>query len=126
MNTRATVLLYGLATLFCIAFNAVYGVFGHGVSSPFMTYAFSFCLVLGVGGFLVLGRLKLADRIAFNLYNAGIVTLTVGSLLRGVLDIAGADAPYPAYYFVVGALLTVTGALLYARRAMRSADKATP
>ncbi|MER2598511.1 MAG: hypothetical protein ABTQ73_03240 [Caldilineales bacterium] len=123
MNTRRIVTLYGVATLFCIAFNAVYLRFGHGVSSPFMTYAFVFSLVLGILGFSMLGWLRLESRVAFNLYNAGIVTLTVGSLLRGVLDIAGADAPYPTYYFVVGALLVLAGGAWYGYQALQAAGR---
>lgn len=122
MNTRTTVLRYLFATVFCIGFNAVYALFGHGVSSPFMTYAFVITLVLGVAGFLALGRLKLADRLAFNLYNAGVVTLTVGSLLRGVMDIAGADTNYPVYYFIIGALLLASGGLRYLYQALHTSD----
>ncbi|MCA9935471.1 MAG: hypothetical protein H6662_16900 [Ardenticatenaceae bacterium] len=113
MNTHKTVKIYGFTTLFCIAFNYIYSLFGHGVSSPFMSYAFAFSLVLGVGGFIALGRLNVENRIAFNLYNAGIATLTVGSLLRGIIDIAGADTIYPVYYFVVGTVLVAVGGLMY-------------
>ena len=113
MNTHKTVKIYGFTTLFCIAFNYIYSLFGHGVSSPFMSYAFAFSLVLGVGGFIALGRLNVNNRIAFNLYNAGIATLTVGSLLRGIIDIAGADTIYPVYYFVVGTVLVAVGGLMY-------------
>ncbi|MBV6449425.1 MAG: hypothetical protein MHPDNHAH_00135 [Anaerolineales bacterium] len=113
MSARKTAVVYLFATLFCIALNYVYSLFGHGVSSPFMSYAFVFSLVLGVVGFLLLDRLNLNNRVAFNLYNAGIATLTVGSILRGIIDIAGADTVYPVYYFYVGAILVVAGALTY-------------
>ena len=76
MTTKTTVKIYVVTTLFCIAFNYIYSLFGHGVSSPFMSYAFVFSLVLGVIGFIVFGRLHLDNRIAFNLYNAGIVVRT--------------------------------------------------
>ena len=95
MNTKTTVKIYVFTALFCIAFNYIYSLFGHGVSSPFMSYAFVFSLVLGVVGFTVFGRLNLDNRIAYNLYNAGIATLTVGSILQGIIDIAGADAVTP-------------------------------
>ena len=113
MNTVKIVKTYIFTTLFCIVFNYVYSLFGHGVTSPFMSYAYAFSLVLGVGGFILVGQLHLENRMAFNLYNAGIATLTVGSLLRGIIDIAGADTIYPVYYFVVGAGLAVVGGLLY-------------
>ena len=113
MKTKKIVKIYVFTTLFCIVFNYIYSLFGHGVSSPFMSYAFVFSLVLGVVGFSVFDRLNLNNRIAFNLYNAGIATLTVGSVLRGVIDIAGADTTYPVYYFIVGAIFVAIGGLMY-------------
>jgi len=113
MNTKTTVKLYIFTTLFCIAFNYIYSLFGHDVSSPFMSYAFAFSLVLGVVGFTLFGRLHLDNHIAFNLYNAGIATLTVGSILRGIIDIAGADTTYPVYYFFVGTIFVAIGGLMY-------------
>ena len=113
MNTKTTIKIYGFTTIFCIAFNYIYSLFSHGVSSPFMSYAFVFSLVLGVVGFLVFGKLNLDNRIAFNLYNAGIATLTVGSILRGVIDIAGADTTYPVYYFFVGTVFVAIGGFMY-------------
>jgi hypothetical protein len=112
MNTKTTVKIYVFTTLFCIAFNYIYSLFGHGVSSPFMSYAFVFSLVLGVVGFAVFGRLNLDNRIAFNLYNAGIATLTVGSILQGIIDIAGADTTYPVWYFAVGTVFVASGGLM--------------
>ena len=112
MKTKTTVEIYVFTTLVCIAFNYIYSLFSHGVSSPFMSYAFVFSLVLGVVGFTVFGRLNLDNRIAYNLYNAGIATLTVGSILRGIIDIAGADTTYPVYYFFVGTLLIAIGGLM--------------
>jgi len=110
---KTTVKIYTFTTLFCIAFNYVYSLFGHGVSSPFMSYAFAFSLVLGVVGFTLFGRLNLDNRIAFNLYNAGIATLTVGSILRGIIDIAGADTAYPVYYFFIGTVFVAIGGIMY-------------
>ena len=78
-----------------------------------MSYAFVFSLVLGIVGFIVFGWLNLENRIAFNLYNAGIATLTVGSILRGIIDIAGADTTYPVFYFLVGTVLVAIGGLMY-------------
>lgn len=123
MSTIPTVKRYLYATIFCAAFGVVYPLFGHGVTSPFMSYAFVFSLVLGVFGFLALGWLHLENRVAYNLYNAGVATLTVGSLLRGILDIAGADAIYPLYYFIVGALLVVAGAVIYTLGGQMTNDK---
>lgn len=118
-STKNTVIVYISMTLFLIAFNFIYSLFGHGVTSPFMTYAFGFSLGLGVVGFIVIGWMHVKNRIAFNLYNAGIATLIVGSLLRGILDIAGADTSYPVYYFIVGSLFVAIGGFLYLYQKIR-------
>ena len=120
MSTKKTASTYLFTTLFCIALNYVYSLFGHGVSSPFMSYAFIFSLVLGVVGFILLGWLDLDNRVAFNLYNAGIATLTVGSILRGIIDIAGADTTYPFFYFFVGTVFVVVGGLMYFNQWIRT------
>lgn len=113
MSTKKTAVIYLFTTLFCMALNYAYSLFGHGVSSPFMSYAFIFSLVLGFVGFILLGWLDLDNRVAFNLYNAGIATLTVGSILRGIIDIAGADTTYPVFYFFTGTVFVVVGGLIY-------------
>lgn len=120
MSTKKTASTYLFTTLFCIALNYVYSLFGHGVSSPFMSYAFVFSLVLGVVGFILLGWLDLDNRVAFNLYNAGIATLTVGSILRGIIDIAGADTTYPVFYFFIGTVFVVVGGLMYFNQWIRT------
>jgi hypothetical protein len=113
LKTKKTVIIYSAITLLCIAINYIYSLFGHGVSSPYMSYAFVFSLILGVVGFFVIGRLDLENRTSFSLYNAGIATLTVGSILRGILDIAGADTTYPIYYFIAGTAFVVIGGSMY-------------
>ena len=37
-----------------------------------------------------------------NIYNSGIAILTVGSLLYGILEIAGISSVYIKYYSIVG------------------------
>jgi hypothetical protein len=120
MNTKINIKIYVFTTLFCIVFNYIYSLFSHDVSSPFMSYAFVFSLVLGVVGFIVIGLLNLDNRVAFNLYNEGIATLTVGSILRGIIDIAGADTTYPIYYFLVGTVFVGIGGLIYLYKWMQT------
>ena len=54
-----------------------------------------------------------ALKTGIELYNAGIATLTAGSFLRGIFDIAGTSAAYPVYYFVAGTVFVGAGVLLY-------------
>lgn len=83
-----------------------------------MTWMFLYPLVGGVLFYAVLawrwpdGREAPGFRLFMNLYNAGIAALTVGSFLRGVLVIAGAESPYawvlPALGWTLAGLGLVT------------------
>ena len=53
-------------------------------------------------------------RLAFNLYNSGIASLTVGCIIKGMLDIYGTTNGLMNVYFAVGAVFTVCGIALYA------------
>ena len=111
------VYVYTAVAAFCIFFNYVYSLYGHGVSSDFMTYMFLFPLL---GGSLVFGmcyllknRVKAPSRLSFNLYNSGIACLTVGSCLKGVMEIAGYGSDYIKVYFAMGLFFVFFGLLAY-------------
>jgi len=76
-----------------------------------MTYLFAIPLI---GGFirilmcLILGK-KSLHRFSKNAYNSGIATLTVGSLLKAVFEIAGTSSVYEIVFWIVGGLLIVIG-----------------
>ncbi len=115
MNTKKTlkktIMVYSAVTLFCIVFSNVYSYLGHGVISNSMRLAFLYPLVLGVGVYTALYFRGEYERVSYNLYNAGVATLTVGSMYQGVIDIAGADTTYSVYYFMVGIPLIVVSLL---------------
>ena len=81
-----------------------------------MTYAF---LVPLWGGVVPYFALILADRkihpniAAYNLYNSGIITLTVGSIFQGVLEIYGTTNELIYVYVIAGVSLVFFGAALY-------------
>ena len=92
-------------TAFCILFEVVYAHFGHGVCSSYMTFMF---LYPCVGGAALFGLFNLArrhpfPRFSYNAYNSGIATLTVGSSLHGVFDIAGTASSFVPIFFWLGA-----------------------
>lgn len=115
---RKTILTYLVLSLFAIVINKVYGIFGHGVSSPAMTWMFLYPLIGGVlFYFLIYGFAKKiinfnGYRLFFNIYNSGIAALIFGSFLKGVMDIAGADSIYLVFYYVVGGLFIIVGLIL--------------
>lgn len=126
---------YGGAAAFCVLFAQVYALFGHGVRSASMTWMFLYPLagaalalcLMGLRPEARAGRLWPAAR---NLLGCGLSVLTMGALLKGVLDIAGTASAYILFYRIVGAALVgaaiVLGVVLLAgarrRRGGRDAD----
>lgn len=99
---------YLAVSLFCLLFGAVYESFSHGVYSNAMVYAFAFPLCLGtVPYFGALAFLKkpIPRGAAAHLWAFGIATLTVGSILRGVLEIYGTDSDLLIAYPIAGGAL---------------------
>jgi len=107
--------VYFLIALFCALFGAVYEVFSHGVYSFYMLYAFAFPLVGGTLPFWVLARSSWGRPGVWSsrLYHSGIATLTVGSVIRGILDIYGTTNRLSVVYLVAGVLLVVMGGILF-------------
>lgn len=111
-----TTFVYLLISLFCILFGAVYEIYSHEVYSYYMIYAFCFPLVGGALVFSALSFLKLTKyphAVSRNLYHSGIATLTVGSIVRGVLDIYGTTNVLSDYYWQLGILFSVIGVAIY-------------
>ncbi len=114
-------LVYLCISAFCIIFDKVYALFGHGVYSASMSLMFLYPLVGGVIVFLLLWIFKAdADKVTkyrlnYNLYNSGISVLVIGSALKGVFDIAGTSSPYTIIYMICGSLFIAIGVINYWR-----------
>lgn len=110
-----TAFVYLLISLFCALFGAVYEVFSHEVYSFYMLYAFAFPLAGGTFPFLAISlfRKRYPEIVARNVYHSGIATLTVGSIIRGVLEIYGTTNRLTGLYWSVGFILLVVGIIFY-------------
>lgn len=112
---KKTIIIYFLITIFLIIFDRVYSLFSHGVSSLSMNLMFLYPLLGGVVVYYILGYLSKNKKnsmiISFNIYNSGIAILTVGSLLKGIMDIAGTSSQYIKYYFIIGVLVIITSVI---------------
>lgn len=103
-----TLIVYLIISILCMAVNKIYALFGHGVSSDAMTWMFLYPLIGGLLFYLLIKMLiKGISQISgyrafYNIYNSGIAILTVGSFLKGVLDIAGTSSQYTVLYFEIG------------------------
>lgn len=53
------------------------------------------------------------------LISCATATLTVWSLLRGIVEIAGTDSPYIVLFLAAGALLYVAGLVIFTATAVR-------
>ena len=107
-----TAKVYAAVSALVALFGAVYELFGHGVYSYFMIYAFALPLLLGLIPALFFGAAKretASSRVGRHYWNAGVATLTVGALFKGVLEIYGTDSPLFIVYSVVGILLLIAG-----------------
>lgn len=107
--------LYLFLSMFCILFGAVYEYFSHEVYSNFMLYAFVFPLAGGVLPFFGIAfyRIPIPGRAARNLYHSGIASLTIGSVMEGVLEIYGTTNRLVLVYWVLGIGFLLLGLILY-------------
>lgn len=95
-----------LLAAFFAFFGGVYELFSHEVYSYWMIYAFAIPLVGGVIPMVVLLlRHKLPSVRSLMLWHFGLVTLTVGSVMQGVVAIYGSTNRLIAVYPAVGAAL---------------------
>lgn len=105
--TERTAFVYLLTSAFTALFGGVYEVFSHGVWSGWMVYAFAFPLGLGAIPFLWLSLRKMPHPRPWlcRLHHAGVATLTVGSVMEGVLAIYGTTNRLTLAYWIVGIML---------------------
>jgi len=113
---KKLILIDLIAALFCALFGAVYEMFGHGVYSYGMIYAFAFPLGMGVFPLYLIDVLHVPypGKALRNLWHAGIAALTVGSIVTGILEIYGTTNPLTVVYWILGAALSAAGAAGYA------------
>lgn len=120
-----TAFTYLIVSIFVALFGGIYEIYSHGVYSNFMIYAFAFPLVGGCLPFFLLGMwsyigdnthpiyLQPPGTLCRNLHHSGIATLTVGSIIRGVLDIYGTTSYLSKIYWIVGIAFLLSGIILY-------------
>ncbi|HNY18733.1 MAG TPA: hypothetical protein PLQ28_06615 [Flexilinea sp.] len=116
-NMRKISLFYLLNAIFCALFGIIYEQFSHGVYSGYMIFAFAFPLVGGTFPFAVLSLFAhglLPGRLPRFLYNAGIAALTVGSMMKGVLEIYGTTNDLLKIYRFAGFGFVGIGLIIYA------------
>lgn len=88
---RDNILGHMIFAIFIAVFGAIYEKFSHEVYSYYMIYAFMIPLCLGSFAYLLASkRAKKEPRnITISAWNAVVVTLTIGSIFQGILEIYG-------------------------------------
>ncbi len=94
---------YILFSLFLLIFMIIYESFSHEVYSSFMIYAFTIPLIFG----FILSYIK-KDYLN-TLYNLGIITLSIGSIFQGALEIYGTTNRLVYIYLICGIILIIIG-----------------
>lgn len=108
-NTYITFLVF---TVFSAVFALIYEYFSHQVYSYAMIFSFAYPLVLGFIPFFVLYKKGISffpndfSRLS---YSFGIITLMVGSIFKGVLEIYGTTNRHLVIYYYAAALLLFAG-----------------
>ena len=116
-NMRKISLIYLLVAIFSALFGIIYEQFSHGVYSGYMIFAFAFPLIGGTLPFAALSLFAhglLPGRLPRFLYNAGIAALTVGSMMKGVLEIYGTTNDLLKIYRFAGFGFVGIGLIIYA------------
>ncbi len=106
---------YAVMAAICLLIGIVYELFSHGVISVSMIGAFAVPLILGALPNLIIGlaKLKIPGCASEDLCACGIITLTTGTMFKGVLDIFGTTNSLLKYYFIAGTVFFIIGAVLY-------------
>lgn len=104
-----------VAALFCALFAAVYETFSFGVYSYFMLFAFVVPL-LGCSlpySIMVFRNKNIPDIKSLRLWNSGIASLTVGSIMQGVIEIYGTTNHLIIIYAAAGFIFCICGLVVW-------------
>lgn len=115
-NITQTRNLFVIETIVTAVFGGVYEYFSHNVYSGFMMFAFAIPLVLGVVPYILLGhvpRVYLPDPILRTVYNSGVITLNVGCVFAGILEIYGTTNRLVYVYPVAAGALFIVSMVAY-------------
>lgn len=83
-----------------------------------MIYMFVYPLFLGLVPCIILHMLELP--MPSRCYQDGVLIITIGSCLRGILEIYGTTSPYTRWYLYIGLGLLVIGSLQMLRKLIKS------
>ena len=101
---------YLILSVFFLAFGLIYEMFSHGVYSNYMLYAFAIPLIFGFIVYLIIYKFNLnryLSELGMSIYNTFILMLTLGSIMKGFLDIYGTTNKLIFIYFILSIVLII-------------------
>ena len=126
IKNKKAPLLYLMVSALCLIIFLIYDRYSHGVRSPYMTYLFILPLTLGFIPADIFSRVPdilKPNRLTYNIYNSGVASLTVSSLLKGVFDIAGNSSKYQQFLMIFAVVMLALGVTCYIASTINSFTK---
>ena len=123
LNRQRLLHSHGLRLLFAAAFvvlfGAVYEHFSFGVWSFWMVYAFAPFLLGGMWLLILSARKRLPGDLFLGLLEPGLVMLTLGSILAGVVEIYGTENRLLPVLPIAGGILILAAVIARVTAAIR-------
>ena len=111
---KKEIIKYLYMSIFCGIFGLIYEHFSHNVYSGFMLFSFLIPLISTILCFIMYkSKGRIHNRVNNNLLFASTITLTLGSLVKGVLDIYGTTNKLVIIYLYLGIGLLIINLILY-------------
>ena len=122
-SAKKGLFIYIGVTIFAGIFSFVYELFSHQVYSNFMVYLFVVPLVLGVipnALALAIPRLNVGSAWQKTAQAFAVTTLSVGSILQGIVEIYGTTNSLISYFFIAGGVFLLMGIIIWIVNADRA------
>lgn len=103
-------------SIICIIFTFIYELFSHGVISYYMILSFIFPLLGFIEIVILCKKNKLVKINSHNFFKASLLTFTLGSILKGILDIYGTTNKLIIIYLILGLILLVLSIITYLKK----------
>lgn len=122
-SVKKSLFIYIGVTIFAGIFSFEYELFSHQVYSNFMVYLFVVPLVLGVipnALALAILRLDVGNAWQKTVQAFAVATLSVGSVLQGIVEIYGTTNSLINYFFIAGSVFLLMSIIIWIVNADRA------
>ena len=104
LDIKKEIKWYITFTIFIFIFGIIYEIFSHQVYSPFMYLAFLIPLLGLIIKLVLVKKEIIPTKVSDNLFNSSVLTFTLGSIIKGFLDIYGTTNSLISIYIILGSL----------------------